>query len=301
MSSNSDDELLNVLTEHHDKVGFLWNAVDHFIRTKEFPEGHKLAVCLDLGYWKRTFSRMVEIWWEQPRLEEIWVVAGESVDFPTLGLCATNAHTMIFDLVSVIDTAVGLSKLTEFFVGGIIGYPSVAAIPDEVLEERLRDALETTALPDWKASQKLRVMFDREFAQAKLHLDVLRRELETASLGGESTGKGVFGKSLADLPPRVQKAYCAKEYVAFQIETTPEELTDREAWEWLKENGIEADCPGLSELATWEVPTYKTWETYQVKARTALGENKHNRRGGRDHGKSVVGAKDLDSPYREDE
>jgi hypothetical protein len=140
-------------------------------------------------------------------------------------------------------------------------------------------------------------MFDREFVQAKLHLDVLRRELETVSLGRDSQ---VTGKKLDELEPRYKNAYYAFLYASVGTETEPQRLTDRAAWDWLRENGIDTDEPGMSGFVNWKLPTYDTWETYLVKARSALGENKHYPRGGRKLGKSVVGAKDLDLPYRED-
>jgi hypothetical protein len=66
-------------------------------------------------------------------------------------------------------------------------------------------------------------------------------------------------------------------------------LQDGEAYDWLKENGIDQDKGDLGELADYELPpSPEDFTRYLSAARKALRENKYTRRGGRKHGRSIA-------------
>jgi len=65
-------------------------------------------------------------------------------------------------------------------------------------------------------------------------------------------------------------------------------LQDREAYDWLKEYGIDTDKGDVGELADYELPSFDTWTKQLRNARNPLGKQKYTRRGGRATGKSIV-------------
>jgi hypothetical protein len=111
----------------------------------------------------------------------------------------------------------------------------------------------------------------------------------------EATTSGVARETaLRDLEPADQKAY----YTYAHAETKLGKTTDRQAYQWLTDNGLpdEKDSPEVAkELAGYKLPSFATWSKQLRTARKALGEQKHTRRAGRSLGKSIVSASDLDS------
>jgi hypothetical protein len=83
---------------------------------------------------------------------------------------------------------------------------------------------------------------------------------------------------IAALKPAHRNAYFALQFAC--QENKRAEMEDPEAWDWLKENGLD----GLDELSDYELPSRKTFADYCNRARTALGENKYSRRAGRTGG-----------------
>ncbi len=69
---------------------------------------------------------------------------------------------------------------------------------------------------------------------------------------------------------------------------------DREAYDWLKENGIDADKGDVGELADYRLPAFDTWGKQLRNARKPLGEQKYTRRGGRPTGRSIVAGKEIE-------
>jgi hypothetical protein len=79
------------------------------------------------------------------------------------------------------------------------------------------------------------------------------------------------------------------------MERKPDDLGDREAYEWLKENGVDPDKGDLGELTDYKPPpTLEAFRRYLGKARNALDERKYSRRGGRKHGRSIVKADQIE-------
>jgi hypothetical protein len=89
---------------------------------------------------------------------------------------------------------------------------------------------------------------------------------------------------LKQLEPAVRRAYFAYLYAENKAERR---LTDREAYDWLKENGI-SDKDPVGELADYELPSFLAFTRNCSEARSEVGENKHLPRRGRSTGKSVV-------------
>lgn len=78
----------------------------------------------------------------------------------------------------------------------------------------------------------------------------------------------------ADEPKRISMAYHSFESAQSKNDQT---LTDREAYEWLEENG----------RPEYELPCFETWHRYVREGRKNRGTQKHSRRAGRT-GRSIV-------------
>ncbi|HEX5443977.1 MAG TPA: hypothetical protein VFW87_09125 [Pirellulales bacterium] len=97
---------------------------------------------------------------------------------------------------------------------------------------------------------------------------------EPPATGGSEKGEGV-GKSRAEilqsLAISVREAYLAYELA----ETTKSKrLQDREAYEYIRGNGLPDKGGDLGELTDYEVPDFDTWARYLRRARNALGDHK---------------------------
>lgn len=89
----------------------------------------------------------------------------------------------------------------------------------------------------------------------------------------------------SDLPKVERLAYLAAKYAEAKL---GRELKDREAWDYLHENGIE----GADELNDYGLPMLNTFSDYLTRARRKLGESRYEKRGGRVGG-SIVKQSDL--------
>jgi len=97
---------------------------------------------------------------------------------------------------------------------------------------------------------------------------------------------------LARLQPADRKAYLSYQYAETMA---GRKLGDREAYDWLGENGIDTDKGDLGELADYELPTdFGTWSRQVRNARKPLSEQKYTKRDGRALGKSVVSARQIE-------
>jgi hypothetical protein len=78
-----------------------------------------------------------------------------------------------------------------------------------------------------------------------------------------------------------------KAYLSYNYAETKEgrQLSDREAWEYLKEHGIGDDG---GELSHYQPPLRETYTDYMSRARAKLGELKYTHRGGRAKGSRSV-------------
>jgi hypothetical protein len=96
---------------------------------------------------------------------------------------------------------------------------------------------------------------------------------------------------LAGLQPADRKAYLAYQYAETMAE---KRLQDREAYDWLHENGIDAGKGDVGELADYKLPVFDTWAKQLRNARKPLGEQKYTRRGGRNTGRSIVSEREIE-------
>lgn len=113
----------------------------------------------------------------------------------------------------------------------------------------------------------------------------------------EEKRETILGKQ----PRRVQKAYAAFEHAAKRLERKLEDLPDREAYDWLKRNGIDSEKDDSGELADYKLPAYPTFTRYCTAARGPLDERKHNSRAGRKTGRSIVRERETEHRRRDDE
>jgi len=91
---------------------------------------------------------------------------------------------------------------------------------------------------------------------------------------------------LDELTPSVRKAYWS--FLCAEAECE-RRLEDREAYDWLRENGIDASKEDAGELEGYELPDeFDTWSRYLRGARKAIGEQKYTPRRGRPTGGSMV-------------
>jgi len=90
---------------------------------------------------------------------------------------------------------------------------------------------------------------------------------------------------LKQLKPAMRKAYWAWQYAESE---NGRRMEDREAYDWLRENGIDQDKGDFGELTDYEPPeSFETFKRYVVESRRVLNEGKYTRRAGRT-GRSVV-------------
>jgi len=99
---------------------------------------------------------------------------------------------------------------------------------------------------------------------------------------------------LRTLEPADLKAYYTYAYAEMNKGT----VTDGEAYQWLKDNGLpdERESPEFAKLlAGYTLPTLATWSRKLRNARRALSEQKHTSRDGRAaESGSIVGSRELD-------
>jgi hypothetical protein len=94
---------------------------------------------------------------------------------------------------------------------------------------------------------------------------------------------------LRRMEPAARLAYLAYCYAEAKVERR---LEDREAFDWLKENGFDEDA---GELVEYQLPrALDTWTRQLRSARNLLGEQKYTRRRGRSYGSSVVRQDEID-------
>jgi hypothetical protein len=103
---------------------------------------------------------------------------------------------------------------------------------------------------------------------------------------------------LEGLQPADRKAYFAYQYAETMAE---KRLQDREAYDWLNENGIDASKGDVGELAEYKLPAFDTWAKQLRNARRPLGEQKYTPRGGRAAGRSIVAEKEVEYQRGSDE
>jgi len=99
---------------------------------------------------------------------------------------------------------------------------------------------------------------------------------------------------LRTLEPADRKAYYTYAYAETKLGAT----TDRQAYQWLKDNGLPDERESLELaklLAGYTLPTFATWTRKLRNARRVLEEQKHTSRAGRAAGSgSIVGSRELD-------
>ena len=140
------------------------------------------------------------------------------------------------------------------------------------------------------------VHFDCSWLVARIQHEAGRADLAAKQERSEGTGK-TAGQSavtsgaareavLRDLKPSVRKAYLAFQYAETMNERR---LEDRDAYNWLRDNGIDQGKGDLGELTDYEPRlSFATWGRQVREARGRLGEQKHTRRAGRAAGSSIV-------------
>jgi len=99
-------------------------------------------------------------------------------------------------------------------------------------------------------------------------------------------------EKLDGLTPSVRKAYFSFAYAEAVNEGRME---DKEAYEWLRENGIDASKGNAGELEDYDLPYFETWSRYLRKARKATGQRKYTPRRGKPAGGSIVRGDQIES------
>jgi hypothetical protein len=81
-----------------------------------------------------------------------------------------------------------------------------------------------------------------------------------------------------------------KAYLVFHFAETKkgERLEDREAYDYVNENGVDQDKGDVGELTNYELPEFDTWARQLRKARKALQEQKYKKRGAPRATRSIV-------------
>ncbi|HVA50199.1 MAG TPA: hypothetical protein VNH11_27820 [Pirellulales bacterium] len=109
------------------------------------------------------------------------------------------------------------------------------------------------------------------------------------------------GKSRAEILKSL--SLCIRQaYFAFEFAQTMsgDKLEDREAYDYLHENGLHDNAGDLGELSDYELPVFETWRRYISEARRPLGEQKYSRRANRPKGRSIANADEVERPERDE-
>jgi hypothetical protein len=120
--------------------------------------------------------------------------------------------------------------------------------------------------------------------------------VESAQSGDVAAGVSVAQRDdtrderLSKLKPAERKAFFTYEIAAFSLES---KVGDREAHDWLRENGLPDDKGNMGELADYELPAFDTWSRQLRAARKVLGEQKNSRRAGRPTSRSIVAVDEI--------
>jgi hypothetical protein len=114
-----------------------------------------------------------------------------------------------------------------------------------------------------------------------------------AQLGTPATTGLSEEERAAKLMPKEQKVDKLLRWLMVNLETDPAKLTDREAYDWLKDKENRWPDTLFAGAADYELPAYSTFERYCRSARRKLGENKNSRKSDRTPSRSVVRIRDL--------
>lgn len=181
-----------------------------------------------------------------------------------------------------------------FFVGGISICKPMIVLPDDSfmkitpLEcscgqevrlpsgERLYSDCEVESLREIiKGLQE-----DKQFLQDCLR-QALREQQQHAGLtgSGNSANSSENKKTLSSIYLLAYQSYeCAEKAVG-------NDITDREAYEWLVEYGYEE----------YEPPVFETWQRYLRRGRSYFGTQKNSPRAGRNTGRSAIKQEEIQS------
>jgi len=102
------------------------------------------------------------------------------------------------------------------------------------------------------------------------------------------------GKTLEALELAVRKAYLAFQYAETKKERR---LQDKEAWEFLKENGLD-EKGDLGEMTDYNLPAFDTWSRQVREARKHLNESKY-RTGRHSRSRSIVESREIERQHEE--
>ncbi len=104
--------------------------------------------------------------------------------------------------------------------------------------------------------------------------------------------------ALSKLQPAHRKAYLSFLYAEAKTE---KRLEDRDAYDWLKENGIDSDKEEDTELTDYELPSFDTWGRQLREARRATGEQKYTPRRAKVSGRSIVKGTEVEQQHGDDD
>lgn len=116
----------------------------------------------------------------------------------------------------------------------------------------------------------------------------------TGKKGGEPNRYAALDK----LKPAHRKAWFSFVYAEAK---SKRRLEDRDAYNWIEENGIDPDEEQSGELVDYKLPSFETWDRYLREARKATGEQKYTPRRGRETGRSVVKGSKIEQQHPADD
>lgn len=123
--------------------------------------------------------------------------------------------------------------------------------------------------------------------------------------GGDGATTPPAAKTEADLQPADRKAYYAYSWAEGRLlEAGATRVTDREAYDWLQENGLPDEKDSLqlaTEFAGYRLPAFDTWNKQVRNARKVLGDQKHQKRAGRAAGRSIARGRAIERQHGADD
>ncbi len=140
--------------------------------------------------------------------------------------------------------------------------------------------------PNWGDSLKAR------FKDALRHLSILELDEVIVMLAGWYQEQPAAAKSRSRKPkggqPAIQRAWASYDEAS---KRESQMKTDKEVYEWLKENGCEVYGDNQDDPTSQRLPSYDTWARYVRKMRAMTEQQKNTPRIGRT-GRSIIRASD---------
>lgn len=230
-----------------------------------------------IGYWQAcndVFPEYTELMLQEMRKHLIGIRLSSGIDLPPVPLDLLGIEDWLLDAERAYETKTGQPLFTLAQKYKILQNNAIK------LREKFPDLPEVPLMtsrdsPTDNERDNLNMWLTLAGAKEKLAWTIAKKIETRASdalkvMDKESRGKD-YAKAEADIAKRFEIAYQSFKYAE---EQTGKSLTYKEAYEYLKENGVKG-------IPDFELGKFDTWQRYARDGRRHHGDSKNTRRGGR--------------------